>query len=317
MRWNRSVAQVSLLGACLTMILSACGTATVTATTPATIAPTSTTSATAAPLPTVDTASAPATCKDMPYLTNPGYLPLMRVGDLVVSQVAPGISYPAYEIPEGTPQQPLRLAAPMANPNPGSVPVNTNKDSDGLVLSICNDSTSQAHTVRPVSVRVASFTPHTGALVAWNPCADGTYEAQAQALGPGGCGGGYDVNEYLHAAFPGSATTGATVTASQSSTSPAGLNDPNPFPGLPLSLAPGHSLSVSVLVTVPTTPGTYTFAFGLAVDSAAPVYFSTSAPTLYAPITTHWSGQNCIAPPVKSQIPAATQPTYYICPPAQ
>ncbi|HET9110568.1 MAG TPA: hypothetical protein VFN78_07075 [Ktedonobacterales bacterium] len=74
---------------------------------------------------------------------------------------------------------------------------------------------------------------------------------------------------------------------------------------------------MALTLTVPTTPGTYTFAFGLAVDSAAPVYFSASAPTLYAPITTHWSGQNCTTPAMKAQIPAATQPTYYMCPPAQ
>jgi hypothetical protein len=170
--------------------------------------------------------------------------------------------------------------------------------------------------VRPISVRLASFTPHTGSLVAWSLCNDGTYEAQAQMASTGGCGGGYSVNEYLHATFAADAAVGATVTASQSSTSPTGPNDPNPFPGLPLSLAPGHSVSVAVVVTVPTAPGTYTFAFGLATGTAAPVYFSTSSPTLFAPITTHWSGQNCTTMAMRAQIPAATQPTYYICPPA-
>lgn len=320
MRGRLSSSAFGLFLGVITVALSACGSATASNGALASD-PTATAAATAtvASLPTVDRTSLPASCRDIPYGTDPAYLPLVHVGDLVVSQAVYAQRYPAWQIPQGTPNRPLALSSPMANPNPGSLPINTLKtDTDGgLVFTICNTSSSRSYTVQPISVRLASFTPFTGALVAWNPCEDLTYDAQMQALGPGGCGGGYGVNEYVHATFAADAAVGATVKASQSSTSPAGPNDPNPFPGLPLSLAPGHSVSVSVVVTVPTAPGTYAFAFGLATGSAAPVYFSTSSPTLFAPITTHWSGQNCMTAAMKAQIPAATQPTYYICPPAQ
>jgi hypothetical protein len=137
-----------------------------------------------------------------------------------------------------------------------------------------------------------------------------------RALATAQCQGGSPSNERLHASFPGGAGVGATVTASQVSATAITQNDPNPYPPLPLALAPGQSAKVDVTLTAPTAPGTYTFAFGLVVDSAAPAYFSATQPTLYAPVAQAWSGQNCMTSAMQAQIPMATQDTYYICPPA-
>ncbi len=84
---------------------------------------------------------------------------------------------------------------------------------------------------------------------------------------------------------------------------------------LPLSLAPGKWYQVVIGVTPPTAAGTYTFSLGLAVGSAAPVYFATGAPALFAPVTQEWNGKNCEAAAMKAQIATSSQ-SYYICPPA-
>ena len=302
----------------LALTLSACGGTTSKPTGGVVVAaPTATATATAAATaqPTAKAATGgglPTGCSGMAGQST------TRIGDLVITSVTKALDYPDWTIPPGTPNQPLRITqSATGSPASGSVEVGAHGATDGFfTFMICNASTTQAHTLRSVSVRVASFTAYSGPLVVWAPCNDGTYDAQTQTARAGGCGGGFGANEYLQASFPASAGVGAVVTAQVTSTSPAGPGDPNPYPALPLSVAPGHMVSMGAMLTVPTTPGSYAFAFGLAVDSTSTAYFSTSASEIYAPITQHWTGQNCTTTAMKAQIPAASQSTLYICPPA-
>jgi hypothetical protein len=63
--------------------------------------------------------------------------------------------------------------------------------------------------------------------------------------------------------------------------------------------------------------GTLQFAFGIGLDGAAPHYVPTNSPAiLVAPKATTWTGQACLTPTMQAQIPAATQPTYWVCPPS-
>lgn len=315
MFWTHKRSALAVVAALLTLALAGCGGAGATSIgtggTQATATPAPT--ATATPLPTVEAASLPTDCNFMSGGTN------YRVGDLAVSKVTMALQYPAWAIPQGTPNQPLHLASTGFNQSPtsGSVAVGSHGATDGyFAFSVCNLSTSQSYTLQSASVRVASFTPNAGGVTVWNPCQDGTYDALTQSAFNGGCGGGFGANEYLQATFPANAGVGDSVIAQVASTSPAGPNDPNPYPKLPLALAPGHVVGMGATLTVPTAPGTYAFAFGLSVGSEPPVYFSTSTSTLYAPITKDWTGHNCTTPAMQAQIPTATQDTYYICPPA-
>lgn len=330
MRWTRSMSQVAPLGAVIALTLSGCGAATSpggqaatgasTATTSAakaTTAPTATVAGPTTTLPTVASNAFPTECANQLSGFGPQSQPLVQVGNLVVSQATTGLSYPSYQIPQGAGTKPLALSGPMANPNTAAAPVNPSlKGVGGFTFMICNASASNTVTVQSVSVRVASFTPFSGSLSAWNPCQDGSYNAQSQTMFGGGCGGGLSTNKQLQASLPSGAGVGATATATQVSTGDTGPNQPNPFPPLPLALTPGQSVTVTMGLTAPTTPGTYTFALGLAVNTAAPVFFSTSAPAEFAPVAHEWSGQNCATSTMQAQIPSATQPTYYICPPA-
>lgn len=298
----------------LASLLTACGadSSTGTASAAATATPTATTIPTATPLPTVDTASLPSTCKDIPYGSAQS---LVHIGDLVVSQLAFGLAYPSYELPDGIPLKPFKLPSVNGNPFPGTPPVNPNmrETPGGYVLSVCNDSTSQSHILESFSVRLAAFTAYNGQLNAWGPCA-AAYNTQTQTAG-GGCGGGAALNEALHATFPADASAGTTVVAVQ--TGSWDLNNPNkPFPPLPLKLAPGQSVSINIGLTVPTAPGIYTFSFGVSADAAAPVFFSTPPAALYALVAHAWDGQACTTPAMKAQIPDSATPTYYICPKA-
>lgn len=322
MRWKHSWGYAALVAAVAATLLSACGATTTAPPSGAAIAATTATStATAHPIATTTattTAGASSFCGASIFGTNPQSFPLQHIGDLAVSEAAPGLTYPAMQIPQGTPNQPIELTNDNKIPGASSLPVNpTLKEvGGGYMFIICNASKTHSHSVKSVSVRVDSFNAYSGPLAAWALCADGSYDAETQAYGGGGCGGGLTTNEGLHATFASGASVGAAVVAAQTGSWSAAPGQPSPFPPLPVTLRPGEWLSVNVGLTPPTAPGTYTFAFGLAVDSAAPAYFSTSAPALLAPVTQRWSGANCGTATMKAEIPTATQPTYYICPPA-
>lgn len=301
------VALAGLLAACgaTSSTGPAADAATASATATATLSPT----ATATALATVEKASLPSTC-----LADYGGPSLLRVGDLVLSQVAFGLTYPSYQLPDGIPLAPFKLPTTHGNPNPGSPPANPGmrEPDGGYVLSVCNVSSSQSHILESFAVRVAAFTAYNGQLNAWQPC-NQSYSAQYKMPGSAGCGGGAALNEALHATFPADAEVGATVVAVQ--TGSWNLSNPSkPFPPLPLALAPGQSVSIDIGLTVPTTPGTYTFTFGVSVDGApSPVFFSTPPAALFAPVAHEWDGQACMTAAMQSQIPASSTDDY-VCP---
>lgn len=319
MFWSRGKSALAIVAALLMLaLLAGCGgagsTPTGAAAAQATASATIASTATVAQAPTATpptTVSLPASCHNM----NAG--PYTQVGAMIVSAVNNRSVNVAEQIPQGTPNRPWKISTngQLPNINPGATPVAAN-GSGLIVFTVCNGSASQTVALQSVSVRIASLTPYSGALAAWNPCNDGYYDAHQQTAGAGGCGGGYLANEYLQATFPSGSGAGATTTGKMISTAPAQPSDPNPYPPLPLSVAPGQVVAFALNVAVPNTPGTYALSFGLVLDSAAPAYFATTSPSLYAPIAQEWSGQNCTATSMKSQIPVAPQGTYYICPPA-
>lgn len=315
---------ITLVSVSLALLLSACGS---TAATTSTSTPTATSSTNAAftptsvgstaPQPTSAPSSASANCAQDAPGSGSSAQAYVKLGDLLVSKATvSSLSGASDEIPQGAAAKPLQLQGAQLN-STGSTLVNPHLiGSGGLTFSVCNTSASATHTLNAVTVGIATFTPLSGPLAAWNLCQDGSYDAQAQAARTYGCGGGASVNETLQATFPASAGVGATTTAKQVGTDVTGPGQPNPFPPLPLVMKPGQNILVAVGVTQPTAPGQYVFALGLRVDGRPATVFANSASLLFAPVTQEWNGQNCEAAAMKSQIPAASQPTYYICPPA-
>lgn len=321
MRWTHFRKVITPLAVVLALTLSACGSAhasqtLTTANSGASAATATSSTVSLTSLPTIAAGAVPAACAAGAAGMSPQWQPVVQLGDLLVSQAtASGLSGPSYRIPAGTPSKPLELAGPMANPGPDQTPVNPHLQREaGYVTEICNPST-HAVAVQSVWARITSFTAFSGPLAAWNPCTDGSYYAAQQNQFGGGCGGGLAANETMQASFPANAGVGATVKASQVSSYPTGPGQPSPFPQFPLSLAAGQSILVATGVTQPTAAGTYTFSLGLAVGDAAPVYFTTSAPALFAPVTQEWNGKNCTTAAMLAQIPTSSQ-SYYICPPA-
>lgn len=244
---------------------------------------------------------------------------VVSLGHLLVT--GPGltnIASPARKLPDGTPLAPFRLASGDALntqlPLDPAVSPNMTAGSGGYWLSVCNSSPTTAHVIRGVSVRIESATLYSGELDAWNVC-DGSYNAATKQAGEAGCGGGFCANETLKATFD-STTAGANaaVTAGESDRDVAGGCGPVVFGPLPVSLKPHQAIFMNIGVVLPSAPATYTFAFGVAQDSAAPSYLPASRPTLLAPITHKWTGTACTSSAMQSQIPPASSPTYYICP---
>lgn len=297
----------------LTALLAACGQATTggAATAPApTLAPTATPAPTAIPTANL-TAGQP--CAPGPHDTHTYY----QLGDLVVRQVGFGLAYPSQQIPDGTPLVPLKLTTNVVNNEfPGSPAVNPRlqEPGGGFAFAVCNVSATQPHALQSVSVTIQSAAPYTGQLSSWQFC-DGDYARPGPAF-LGGCGGGYAGDEYLHATFAADAGAGASVVATQTDTGATPLFGGQKAPPLPLTLPFGKLILINVGLTAPTTPATYTFSFGIAVDGAAPVYFSNAPATLLAPVAHKWTGPACEKPVMLAQIPTTVTnpPTRYICP---
>jgi hypothetical protein len=303
----------------LSLLLAGCRattTARTTARTGATVGATPSATAplsTSTPLPTPD-ASQLAACG----LNSPSGV--LRLGDLLVTD--PGftnIAIPARKLPDGTPLAPFRLANgdtidallasdPAVNPN-------MTAGAGGYWLGVCNASPTIVHVVRGASVRIETVTPYSGELNAWDSC-DGFYHASTKQAGEAGCGGGgFCANEYLKATFD-TTTAGATatVTAVGSDRDVSGGCGPVVFGPLPVSLKPHQAIFMNIGAALPSAPATYTFAFGVALDSTAPSYPPASRPILLAPIKHKWTGAACASPAMQAQIPPASSPTYYICP---
>ncbi len=205
-------------------------------------------------------------------------------------------------------------ADPLANPNMQE----GLGDFGGYEIDVCNASATRAHTIQGVTARIDGVAPYSGSLQEWKGSCDGVpYDASHTNL-MAGCGGGpYSACEYLHTTFPTTAGVGASVIATQTR---SGRDDDGDgrcpqFGPLPISLAAGAAMSINIGLTVPIAPGTYTVAFGVTADAAAPAFVS-ATPALFATAAHEWTGVACAAPAMQSQIPAASSPTYYICPQA-
>ncbi len=244
---------------------------------------------------------------------------LLRAGDLVISPIQlTNVSYPSQHIPDSTPLKPYAFTTNnLGALFPDSTPTNPSLAESagaagGYAFIVCNDSPTQSHTIRAISVKLATLTPYTGQLNTYQAC-DGFYARPGPATF-GGCGGGFITDEYLHATFASSAGAGVAVTATQTKTgSSFGRGSEPPLPD---TLAPGHTVGFVVGLTAPTASGTYTFSFGVTIDNGAPVYFGSAPATLLAPVAHKWTGPACEKPAMLAQIPTTVTnpPTRYICP---
>jgi hypothetical protein len=85
---------------------------------------------------------------------------------------------------------------------------------------------------------------------------------------------------------------------------------------LPVTLTPGHVLQAQITINPPSTPGSYAYRIGVAIDGAGPIYPTAATPAIVQASVAHtWNGDACLTSAMQSQIPPATDPpTYYICP---
>lgn len=308
-----------LLAACIPLfllaLLAGCGQPTASPDVHTTPAPTATAAATATLAPTVAPTPAALTSGHPCADDTSGQFSYVRIGDLKVSQAHFMLAYPARQLPTNlVTSEPYKLPANAYDPpNP---PVNPHTDGgNGYSLTICNTSKTSSHTIRNMTVSVAAFTPYSGTLNAWQFC-DSVF-ARPDGVTGGGCGGAYVTDEKLQANFVGAAVIGAKALVVQLGTGTASPDGGLDTPPLPLRLGPGQMLVVTLGVTPPTTPGTYSFAFGLSYDSVASAPISIMQPTLFDKTTVQWDGQNCTQPALLGQIPttATNPPTNYVCAP--
>ncbi len=280
----------------LSMALSGCGT-----TTGQGAAASATMETTSTPFPTATTSDMTAItqwagCPTTPDTsTQPQHA---AVGALEVTVPQFVSAYPSELMPNNEPNAPYQIAASAVSgyaPNP---PVNPQL-ATGYSIQICNK-TSASHALTNMSVRIASFTPRSGPVTVWHICQDSPYDA-ATKYSSGGCGGGFS-GDRLSATLPhDSAGASAPVTGTT----------------WPVTIGPNKSISLAIAVSGLTTQGMYALSFGISVDGAAPATIPPSDGSfLIAPSASIWTGTACETPAMQAQIPATSQDTYYVCPPA-
>lgn len=307
---------VIILASALVVLVAGCGgsaSAHSTSAAPtATLVPTATPTAT--PIPT-----APAGAFTACFHGNPSLqAPALQYGDLVISQLAMGgLSYPSVALPNtASPSAPFEVhgdgPATYAVDFPNSPVVNPSltDHAGGFEIGVCNVSSTQAHVLQSVSAKLVSVTPYAGQLNEWMAC-DGVIDSHHQPTG-GGCGGAIADCACFHAVFPDGAPAGTEVTMSQTGFA---LNNPGDgLAKLPLSLAPGTSVTLFLGMDKFKAATTYTLGFGFAFDGAPPMYAPTSPPILLAPNAHAWGALNCLKQPsLLAQITPTNPETYYIC----
>lgn len=231
----------------------------------------------------------------------------------IYASAAYALSYPAYTMPANTPLKPFKLAGIMGEPAVdqqlgGAPSANPTIDqSGGILFSVCNNG-SQPVTLSGVGMGIASFTSRSGSIDTWQGC-DGAYQPGIGVTG-GGCGGAIVADENMRATFPASASQGATVSATMIS-----ADGPRGYGPLPVTLQPGSVILITIAVTMPTAPGTYTLALTLSASGVSgPAAYAPLTSQLFAPVAHKWNGENCKATAMLSQIPASDTSSYYICP---
>jgi hypothetical protein len=119
------------------------------------------------------------------------------------------------------------------------------------------------------------------------------------------------VDETLQVTFPPQAGAGFAAAAVQT-----GFYGPlSGFGPLPVTLAPGKSVSLLISVTTPQAPGTYTFAVSVQADRTPLPFLPVGQPTLFAPLAHMFTAAACQTPVMQQQIPPQVTPAlYFVCP---
>jgi hypothetical protein len=279
----------------------------------ATTSPSATAAPTATPLPTAFHVS-PA---DTAGLCNGSFGPnapsVYAFSHTVYAEAAFALSYPSYAMPSSAGFKPFKLGNSIDSPVLDQIfggPPNANpaiSQPGGILFSVCNNG-SQSITVSGMGMAIMRDAPHSSPIDTWQLC-DGAYQPGVGVTG-GGCGGAVLADEDMRATFPASASAGAATSATMMS-----ANGPNGYGPLPVTLKPGHTLQITVAVTMPTTPGVYTLALTVkATGVSGPAAYAPLTPQLFAATSHKWNGQNCKASSMLSQIPANATSSYFICP---
>ena len=311
--WRLSLGTISVTVLTLGMVLSGCGTSRTTGAGRVTAKSTATPTATLMPFPTESPPTPSLTdlelsgCPKLAVAYMPSAPQYNMVGALKISVPQRTRDYPSESLPGNIPNAPYQIPASAVNSYAPSPPVNPRLSSaSGYIIQVCNQ-TSASHTLTSLSVNIASFSPSSGPTSVWHVCQDGPYDAAIKQT-IGGCGGGMGGAAFLTATLPGD-----RAGASAAATTTTQYGGPN----LPIRLDPNKSLVIVVGVGGLTSQGTYALSFSISADGAAPVTLNPSdGAFLMAPSATVWTGTACQTPAMRAQIPAATQDTFYVCPPS-
>lgn len=278
--------------------------------TPSAAGPTATSSVSAASMATAPTSPTP-----WPTVTPDGtpcadlmskQAGVVRTGDLLLGPTFTDPEQLLYQLPDGTPLEPLKLPQQNTSGRFPGWPVST-LGASSVYTPVCNASATTAHRVEGMRVKLTGFTAYSAQLNEWDYCA-GSY-ARPAGVAPNNCDRGMaPTDEMFGAVFAANAPVGTIVTGQPGSSPIEG------FGPLPAVLPPGIVMYLHVAITVPAARGTYSFAVSVTADGTQ-LPFTSSASMLLAPVAHIWNGQACTTSSMLAQIPPATNPpTPYICP---
>jgi hypothetical protein len=306
----------------------------------ATTSPGTTATDTPGPTATTDTSGGATDTPVVGVTTTPTFTPLAGlkncgssfphdgilgyIGDMIISQPHDAfLSYPGLKLPDnltgGAPYietTSTSTAGLISAPPPSGVTTAAAFFSSGIptwgsggggfVVNICNSSTTATHTLQSLGMQITAFAPDTATNVNVQAGCD---QAVSAKQGPmGGCGGSLGPSDQFTATWASGAPSGTSVTLKQTT-------NQSTTTILPATVAPTKVYTAFIGMNYPGKPGTYTFQFGMQVDTVPLAYLGGTTYPLFMAAGAHvWSGSACWSNASwKAQVLASTS-GYYLCP---
>ena len=238
-----------------------------------------------------------------------------QIGDLIFTQPAFGfLSYPGVALPDnilpGKPFQVVTLPGPQIAANPGLA-----GGGSAFELTICNSSTTTSHKLQALGVKIATFIPDISANTNVEVGCDSSFNSHTRQVGTG-CGGSLGPSEDFYATWPATIAANTQGTVKQVGTDSSAGTTEGTYGNFPIMLKPGQAITVWVGMDYPPSVGTFTFAFGAKVDTAAMAFVvNTSYPAFLDKNAHKWAGLACqLTASMSAQIPSTGIDHDFVCP---
>jgi hypothetical protein len=253
---------------------------------------------------------------------------LGQVGDLIFTQAnLEYLSYPGIKLPDDIPtDHPYQITATpnqmlTAGPNDIASNPSLGGGGSGYRFMICNSSMTQSHLLQSLEIKIATLVPDTSSTPNVTGGCTTPFSSKTRQGHDSGCGGSIAGSvESFKATWPATVSAGATSTTvvqtdNEKNNPTYGADPATLYGNFPVTLQSGKIITIYIGMDYPSQAGTYTFAFGIGIDTA-PVHYPdptiATKPVFLAQKALVWGSEACAK--YSNQIPSDGPEKLYVCP---